>query len=714
MAEGITWSVVLACPSEAELPLLADLSARRDARILAVADPDAASVGAELAEIMGIPIVASLSCLDTEAGFVLVYGTLDETVSTLVDEAQALGIETVRAPAFAARLRAPAAGTVRISKAPPPVDQETVDSETAAIHRTLSRIEEALDRESLLRWVLGLAMRAVGAGSGSIMLVDQATDELYLAFAHGLSDATLHGTRVRSGEGIAGRVLASGRAERIEKGGDPRRDRGAVIDAVCAPIMRGGSILGVVNLSATAGDGPLVEDALPRAGALSHRLGELLERFLRLQGVAERDRLRQLDEALGLDTLGEHEPLELLCAWTGRLAAAVGAEAVTIGLLTVDGDLCEVGDTIGHVCPPDDERALVLATGTPHVVRDLDHGEVRTVVHLPLGSGQAAVVVSVTFAEAAAAHRFRTGAADFLYVVHRHLGHVLDQAARQDEINRLTALASALSSLAETADDEALTERVLAAARRLTGARRAVLVQEEPTGDPLLDEARRLLEQAGEQGWSASVLTGRRAGDLEPEGVLVVPLDTTRPVPGLLLAGKTRVHPLDAAAFTETDATFARRLLPLLRTRRTAPADAGTPAPTVSVEARAARAAAGGTDAVMEHLRRELDRCDRYHTMIGLAAFRLPTGAGSGPAAAGALTGKLRSSDMIGCLDDGTILVIVPEEVQSLARLQRRVEDLLQAVTGAAGLVVRSASAVYPGPADDAGALLGSVTRALA
>ncbi|MBE0564825.1 MAG: hypothetical protein IH621_02635, partial [Krumholzibacteria bacterium] len=121
----------------------------------------------------------------------------------------------------------------------------------------------------------------------------------------------------------------------------------------------------------------------------------------------------------------------------------------------------------------------------------------------------------------------------------------------------------------------------------------------------------------------------------------------------------------------------------------------------------------GGTAAVLHLLRRELDRCDRYHTMVGLAAFRLPTGTGGG-AAAGALAGHLRTSDAVGCLDDGTILVIVPEEVQSLARLQRRVEELLGAITGAAGPVVRSAAAVYPGPADDADGLVAAVLRALA
>ena len=707
MTDGIRWSVVLACPSEAELPLLAELSARRDARIAAVADPDGSCLGAELAQIMGIPVITDLEALDEPARHLLVHGALTGAVSALLDDAVDLGLVTMRADTLLARLRAPADGAPRITTAPPGrPENEAVENGTAAIHRTLSRIEEALDRESLLRWVLGLAMRAVGAGSGSIMLLDEATDELYVAFAHGLSDATLHATRVRPGDGIAGRVLTTGRAERIEYGAADGRDRGAIIDAVCAPIVRGGRVLGVVNLSATSADGPLEPDALARAGALSHRLGELLERFLRLQDIVDRDQLRRLDETLGLDALEQGDPLELLREWTGRLAASVQADSVTLGLLTDDGDLCLVGPEVRYLAPPDHPRATVLVSGTPVVERSGGDAEPLTVIHLPVGRDPLQVVLTVVFGTAAAAHRFRTTSADFLYVVRRHLGHLLERTVRADELNRLTALASALSSLAEVNGDDGTTERVLAAARRLTGARRAVLVQEGPPGDALLDEARRQLRQAGQQGWSASVLDGQRhGGSADPLAILVVPLDTTRPLPGLLLVGKTRVHALDAATFTATDARFARRLLPLLRVRRP---ETASPAPPPFLAD-----AAGGTATALLHLRRELDRCDRYHTMVGLAAFRLPPGQGAAPAA-GALVGRLRSSDQVGCLDDGTILVIVPEEVQALPRLQRRVEELLRAITGAAGLMVRSATAVYPGPADDAAGLLAAVTRALA
>jgi len=620
MVNNIRWSVVLACPGENELPLLAELSARRDAQIVAVADPDGTSLGAELATIMGIPVVQDLELLDLAQVQCLVHGALSAAVTALLDDAHDLGLEAVRADVFTARLHAPVdEGRPRIrTAARPSADLEALEGESAAIHRTLSRVEEALDREVLLRWMLGLAMRAVGATSGSIMLLDESTDELYVAFARGLSDATMHRTRVRPGEGISGRVAATGHAERIEAGGDPDRDRGDLADAVCAPISYGGQVLGVVNLSSAAGDGPLVADALERVQGLSHRFGGLLRRFLRLQDVVDRDRWRQLDETLGLDLLAGSLPLELLGEWVRRLAAAAGAAAVEIALLTCDGDLCVIGaEGIRHESPPDHDKLAVLVHGAPFVARSSGDDTPRTVIHLPIGREPRRAVLTLVFAAAAAAHRFRATSSDFLYVVRRHLGHVLDQTQRVDEINRLTALASALSSLAEMQGEGENRARVLAAARRLTGARAATIVEDGNPGDPLLDEARRLLAQAGDAGWAASILdSGADTQHPTPVSVLVVPLDTTRPLPGLLLVGKDRVHPLDAGTFTETDARFVRRVLPLLQTR---------PAALAAADAAAVVTASSGTMGALAQLRREVDRCDRYHTMVGLAAFRCCT-----------------------------------------------------------------------------------------
>ena len=223
MADIIRWPVIMACPGGEELPLMADLSARRDAQVVAVADPDGSSLGAGLAEVMGIGLVKDLQEVPRGQARYLVHPPLNAMIAPMVDLAPSMGLEAVSAREFARRIADPAQG------GPAPasrtslrkLDHQLVEAETAAIHRTLSRIEEALDREALLRWLLGLATRATGAGSGSIMLFDPATEELYVAFAYGLSQQVMHKTRVRMGEGIAGRVAQNRQAELITSNQHP-------------------------------------------------------------------------------------------------------------------------------------------------------------------------------------------------------------------------------------------------------------------------------------------------------------------------------------------------------------------------------------------------------------------------------------------------------------------------------------------------------------
>lgn len=701
MKDGIKWSVVLACPGVDEVSLLADLSARRDARVLAVADPRGDALGTELALIMGLPVIASLSDIDGPSGTVLVHGTMSDPVAALVDEARIRGWETVRAGEFADRLASPIPPRPLGPVAEPQPDLQHLEQETAAIHRTLSRIEEALDRDSLLRWLLNLAMRAAGAGSGSLLLLDEAAQELYVGFDHGLSESTRQRTRIPLGEGIAGRVAVSRRAERIRiRGAESHRDRPDIVDAVCAPIVWEERLLGVLNISASAPDGPLRDDALGLVSGLTHRLGLILERFLRLQDIQDRARFRDLDERLAREPVDAADAVAGLRGRVDAFRSAGGASAAELGLLTADGALCLVGGpSIRHETPIEAERAAVLTTGTPRVVRS-DDG--TTTYHLPLGGATERAVLSLDFGTAEAARDFGAHCADYVYLAGRHLGHALDLAARGEELARVTALASSLSSLAEVRDDAGALERALAAACRLTGAGRVLVVTgaaaEDGADAAVLAEARRLLTETGERGWHATTLES--AGDGTPgRTVMVVPMEPHRPLPGLLLLDKRRSHPLDAAIFTEADAYHVRRLLPLLAEK-----------PAV-VQPAAAAPAPGN---LLDRLRREMDRCDRYHTMLGVAAFRIarhPGADGPLPTAA-ALATRLRSTDEVGCLDDGTLVVVVPEDVQSLPRLQRRVGELLQNQAGSEASV-SSGSAVYPGPAADADQLLAAATRSL-
>ena len=60
------------------------------------------------------------------------------------------------------------------------------------------------------------------------------------------------------------------------------------------------------------------------------------------------------------------------------------------------------------------------------------------------------------------------------------------------------------------------------------------------------------------------------------------------------------------------------------------------------------------------------------------------------------------------------MLVIVPEDIQSLPRLMKRVCDLMRNLAGQPALDVRSASRVYPGGGDTPEKLLQAVLAALA
>ena len=84
----------------------------------------------------------------------------------------------------------------------------------------------------------------------------------------------------------------------------------------------------------------------------------------------------------------------------------------------------------------------------------------------------------------------------------------------------------------------------------------------------------------------------------------------------------------------------------------------------------------GQRQLIIDVLRREMDRCDRYHTVFALAAFwpELPPDPGGDliRGLARRLATKVRSSDYVACLDDGTVLMIAPEDIQSLGRMQQR------------------------------------------
>ncbi len=757
MTQDIKWQVVMAIPGEEELSLLAELTNRQDARVIGLLDPDGSSVGAGMAEIIGLPVFASLEEIPSGEARFLVHPPLNDAVSELTAGALDHKLTCVSARNFANLLVDHA--LTAVTEPRPATSRNNFDfleNETAAIHETLGRIEEALDREALLRWLLKLATKAVGAGSGSIMLFDHTTQELYVAFAHGLSQNTLHSTRVRLGEGISGRVALNRSAELIKGNQHPgsRRDRGVLQSAVCAPIVWQDQLLGVVNVSATDSDRDLKSDALPVIENLTSRFGLILERFLRLQTIRDGEIFRKLEEGFASSSNWVDPSRGTLCEWTENLQGITGSDDLSLSILTAGGDLLVAHpEGVHYESPPAPEKDAVLASGSPLVLRPSsrhtddqeEDDRNRTIFHLPIGRGPAKALMSVVFHSAGKAHHFHNLSAEVIYLVNRHMASWLDKVANGDQVDRLTILAGTLTELGTlgASGGHKLADRVVAAACQLTGAERACILQEEenlddcqsdPLGSELRREAVRLLQETRARGWSSTILGANNRGGAG-QSLMVVPLQPGQPFPGLVLVNKKRLHPLDGAAFTEFDALFARRLLPVFHAQATRPqpatlqeeparaAEGAATPPPPTPPAEPAEKANGSSrtpqlpvDNIRHALSVEIDRCRRYHTMVGALGFRFSPVTGPVPDSdhlLPELARRLRSSDRVGSLEDGTLLVIVPEDIQSLPALQARVTDHLRNISGQDDLLVRSAHRVYPGTGNSADELIDTVINNL-
>ena len=133
---------------------------------------------------------------------------------------------------------------------------------------TLNEVVELAARvprlDDLLALVLERTMRTVGAGIGSIMLLDHERQILRVVAARGLPDGVVGSAEVRVGEGIAGKVAQRGEPvlvadiaadPRFGKPNQPKYGSGAFM---CLPVRVEDRIIGVFNLakSATAAPSP--------------------------------------------------------------------------------------------------------------------------------------------------------------------------------------------------------------------------------------------------------------------------------------------------------------------------------------------------------------------------------------------------------------------------------------------------------------------------
>lgn len=121
------------------------------------------------------------------------------------------------------------------------------------VHGLTRTLIATRDLASLAKQVVEFAARETGADACSLMLLDDARRELYLAAACGRADSTSF--RVPVGQGIAGWVAESGEAMALDGAlsGDGCSARftepGAPVSTICLPLSVKGKTIGVITLA---------------------------------------------------------------------------------------------------------------------------------------------------------------------------------------------------------------------------------------------------------------------------------------------------------------------------------------------------------------------------------------------------------------------------------------------------------------------------------
>jgi signal transduction histidine kinase len=160
-----------------------------------------------------------------------------------------------------------------------------------------------LHLNDLLQRIVETAVGATGAQRGSLMLIDEDRQELTIQAAVGVPPEVVATARERVGRGIAGWVARTGVPLVINNEEDippflrPSLRGGMAHSAVCLPLAVKGRIIGVINLTKTAGQPPFTRGDAELLSVLAGQAAIAIEnaRLFEEMERAYQD-LRRLDE----------------------------------------------------------------------------------------------------------------------------------------------------------------------------------------------------------------------------------------------------------------------------------------------------------------------------------------------------------------------------------------------------------------------------------
>ncbi len=193
--------------------------------------------------------------------------------------------------------------------------------ELSTVYAIGRAVTSLLDLNRVLNRVVEAAVYTVGADEGTLMLLDEESDELYLRAAKGVGERTARNLRLRVDDSAAGQSLRSNRP--IHLTGDHLKvATGYLVKALLYVPLRvaGGGPIGVLGVTNRASDAPFSRRDIDLLQALADYATVAIENARLYQAVeTERTRLETiLREAREVIVVVDEENQVLLCNAAAR------------------------------------------------------------------------------------------------------------------------------------------------------------------------------------------------------------------------------------------------------------------------------------------------------------------------------------------------------------------------------------------------------------
>jgi len=173
--------------------------------------------------------------------------------------------------------------------------------ELSLINQVSDAVSSTLDLEKLLDISLEQSMLAVGADTGSLMLINEETSRLEIAAARGLARRWVEHTSQQIGTSVAGWVAEHGESVLVTNAHEDSRFnmpfyRDDITSAASVPLKAKGRVIGVLNINTTHHDRMFDERDLGLLGTVANELAVAIDNA-RLYARVNR-RTEQLDSLL--------------------------------------------------------------------------------------------------------------------------------------------------------------------------------------------------------------------------------------------------------------------------------------------------------------------------------------------------------------------------------------------------------------------------------